>query len=92
MPHRPEHTASSPSAGDDPSLSLPADFGDYKVACLPIISNYLQKLGVTALVDSKVDSPENINSGQVVAGMVMDTLCGRSPLYKLNEFFIGQPH
>ena len=76
---------------DSPSeLQLPEDFGDHKVACLPIIANFLQKLGVTALVDRHVDSPQNIRSGQVVAGMVMDTLAGRSPLYKLHEFFIGQ--
>lgn len=91
MPNRPQRTTSYSSVqSNEPSLNLPADFGDYKVACLPIVSNYLQKLGVTALVDAKVDSPQNIRSGQVVAGMVMDTLCGRSPLYKLNEFFIGQ--
>ena len=89
MPYRPERTSTSTPASRD-SLELPSDFGDYKVACLPVIAHFLQKLGVTALVDSEVASPQNISSGQVVAGMVMDTLAGRSPLYKLHEFFIGQ--
>lgn len=77
------------SASTD-ELELPKDFGDYKVACLPVIANFLQKLGVIALVDRCVPSPENISSGQVVVGMVMDTLAGRSPLYKLADFFVGQ--
>lgn len=89
MPHRPKRTSPSTPANGD-TLDLPTDFGDYKVACLPVIAHFLQKLGVTALVDTEVESPQNISSGQVVAGMVMDTLAGRSPLYKLHEFFIGQ--
>jgi len=89
MPHRPKRTSTTtPASGN--ALDLPADLGDYKVACLPVIANFLQKLGVTALVDTHVSSPQNISSGQVVSGMVMDTLAGRSPLYKLHEFFIGQ--
>ena len=91
MPYRPQKTSArkSTSSGNH-ALELPEDFGDYKVACLPIVAHFLQKLGVTSLIDKQVDSPQNIRSGQVVAGMVMDTLAGRSPLYKLQEFFIGQ--
>lgn len=66
------------------------DIQDYKVAALPIIANFCQELGLTRQVDKQIDSPENISSGQVVVGMVMDTLSGRSPLYKLNEYFEGQ--
>lgn len=89
MPNRPQRPSDKLPQGEA-SLEPPADFGDFKVTCLPIISNFLQKIGVSALVDSKIDSPQNIRSGQVVAAMVMDTLAGRSPLYKLHEFFIGQ--
>ena len=74
----------------DNTLTLPDDFEDYKVAALPIIANFCQELGITRLVDKQVKSPENISSGQVVVGMVMDTLSGRSPLYKLHEYFEGQ--
>ncbi len=88
MPHRAQRPPSTPPGPN--ALQLPEDFGDYKVACLPVIAHFLQKLGVTALIDREVPSPQNISSGQVVAGMVMDTLAGRSPLYKLHEFFIGQ--
>ena len=31
-----------------------------------------------------------IDAGTMVLGMVMDTLSGRSPLYRLEEFFEGQ--
>ena len=89
MPYRPTRTLSSTTTTEATS-DFPADLGDFKVASLPIIANFLQKLGITALVDAHVDSPQNISSGQVVAGMVMDTLSGRSPLYKLHEFFVGQ--
>lgn len=90
MPNRPPQPSSCPPSPSGNALDLPSDFGDYKITCLPVIAHFLQKLGVTALVDTEVDSPQNISSGQVVAGMVMDTLAGRSPLYKLHEFFIGQ--
>lgn len=72
------------------SLSLPDDFEAYKVTSLPIIANFCQELGITRIVDNQVDSPENISSGQVVVGMIMDTLSGRSPLYKLHEYFDGE--
>jgi hypothetical protein len=90
MPDRPKQFHALSSITPENSLNFPDDFGHYKVTCLPIISNFLQKLGVTELVDSKADSPQNISSGQVVAGMVMDTLSGRSPLYHLSGFFVGQ--
>ena len=90
MPNRPKQSHGLSAITPGNSLILPDDLGDYKVTCLPIISNFLQKIGVTQLVDSKVDSPQNISSGQVVAGMVMDTLSGRSPLYHLSGFFVGQ--
>lgn len=90
MPKHPQQPRPRAASAPEDSLNLPSDFGDYKVASLPIVANFLQKLGITALVDTHVDSPQNITSGQVVAGMVMDTLAGRSPLYKLHEFFVGQ--
>lgn len=94
MPYRPPKPKTARpranSSAEANPLNLPPDFGDYKVAALPIVANFLRKIGVTALVDQKIPSPQNISSGQVVAGMVMDTLSGRSPLYKLHEFFIGQ--
>jgi transposase len=72
------------------SSVLPCDLKDFKVASLPIVAHFLQKLGITALIDREIPSPQNISSGQVVAAMVMDTLTGRNPLYKLHEFFNGQ--
>lgn len=90
MPYRPKITAATASATDSSALDFPEDLNAYKVASLPIIANFLQKLGVTSHVDKHVASPQNISSGQIVSAMVMDTLAGRSPLYKLHEFFIGQ--
>jgi len=88
MPNRsPKNTPAA--AETDPELELPTDFGDYKVAGLPIISNFCHQIGLTGLVDTRIESPEKISSGQVVVGMVMDTLSGRSPLYKMHEYFIG---
>lgn len=75
---------------NEDNLSLPEDFTDYKVTALPIVANFCQELGITRIVDQQVGSPENISSGQVVVGMIMDTLSGRSPLYKLHDYFVGQ--
>lgn len=57
---------------------------------LPIVATFCRQLGIPALVDKHVASPENISSGEVVVAMIMDTLTGRSPLYKVSESFQHQ--
>ena len=69
------------------SPHFPSDLEPITVGSLPIVASFCRKLGIPALVDKHVASPDNISSGEVVVAMIMDTLTGRNPLYKLCETF-----
>jgi len=53
---------------------------------LPAAAAYCRRLGLVEMVNSIVSSQMNIQPGVVVQAMVLDTLSGRSPLYRLNDF------
>jgi transposase len=53
----------------------------------PIIRAYMQKLGLVELINSMVGGQMEVKPGLIVAGMIQDTLSGRSPLYHLEDFF-----
>ena len=54
---------------------------------LPIIKEYAKRIGVVATIDRIVDSQMELAPGLAVLAMVIDTLSGRSPLYRLVDFF-----
>ena len=54
---------------------------------LPIVKAYAQKIGLVETIDKMVDSQMELSPGMAVFAMVLDTLSGRSPLYRLTEFF-----
>ena len=62
----------------------------YRVDHYPIVRAYMQKLGLIELIDSLVVTKMDVSAGVIVAGMIQDTLSGRSPLYRLEEFFAQQ--
>jgi len=51
---------------------------------------YCERLGIVELVNTLVPSKMNVSPGLVVQSMVLDTLSGRSPLYRLEEFLAEQ--
>jgi len=57
---------------------------------LPIIKAYADRIGLVPIINHLVDSEMAIDPGTVFLGMVLDTLSGRSPLYRLDEFFENQ--
>ena len=57
---------------------------------LPVIAAYCRKLGVIELVNDMVPSHMNVSPGHIIQAMVLDTLSGRSPLYRLQEFMDGR--
>jgi transposase len=57
---------------------------------LPIIQAYADQLGLVGLINHYVPTAMEIDAGTVVLGLVLDTLSGRSPLYRLEEFFASQ--
>jgi transposase len=56
----------------------------------PIIRAYIQKLGLVELINDMVPTEMAVEPGLIVAGMIQDTFSGRSPLYRLEQFFATQ--
>lgn len=56
------------------------------VQFLPIVKEYARKIGLVDTVNHLVDTNMDLQPGVVVLGMVLDTLSGRSPLYRLRDF------
>jgi transposase len=59
----------------------------YTVQHLPIISAYARKIGVVDVINALIPTEMEIDAGTTILGMILDTLTGRSPLYRLDEFF-----
>jgi len=57
---------------------------------LPILKADADQLGLVSLIKHYVPTEMNVDAGPVVLGLVWDTLSGRSPLYRLEEFFAPQ--
>ena len=56
----------------------------------PIVRAYMQRLGLVELLNQLVVTEMDVEPGIIVAGMIQDTLPGRSPLYHLEDFFRTQ--
>ena len=54
---------------------------------LPIVKHYARKIGLIDTIDRLVDTQMELSPGIMVLAMVLDTLSGRTPLYRLTEFF-----
>ena len=67
--------------------ALPSAIEAYPVHHLPIIKAYADHLGRVSLINNHVPTEMGVEAGTVVLAMVLDTLSGRSPLYRLEEFF-----
>jgi transposase len=70
--------------------ALPPTIEVYPVQHLPIIKAYADQLGLVGLINHYVPTEMEVDAGTVVLGLVLDTLSGRSPLYRLEEFFAAQ--
>jgi len=62
----------------------------YPIPHLPIITAYADQLGLVSLINHYVPTGMAVDAGTVVLGLVLDTLSGRSPLYRLEECFAHQ--
>jgi transposase len=68
------------------SLDIDAERVDH----LLIVKAFASDLDLVGLVNRLVPTQMGIKPGIVVLGLVLDTLTGRSPLYRLAEFFEGR--
>jgi len=62
----------------------------YTVKHLPIVKIYADRLGLVELINNLVPSEMDLPPGIYFLGMVLDTLSGRNPLYRLEQFFEDQ--
>ena len=69
---------------------IPPAIEVYPVHHLPIIKAYADQLGLVGLINHYVPTEMDVDAGTVVLGLVLDTLSGRSPLYRLEEFIAHQ--
>lgn len=71
-------------------MSLLQDADIYTHGHLPAAAAYCRRLGLVDLVNSLVPSQMQLQPGQLVQAMVLDTLSGRTPLYRLESFMAQQ--
>jgi len=69
---------------------VPPTIEAYQVQHLPIVKAYADKIGLVEVINQLVPTEMAIDPGTVVLGLLLDTLSGRSPLYRLAEFFAHQ--
>ena len=62
----------------------------HQVDFRPIVRAYMQRLGLVELINQLVVTEMDVEPGIIIAGMIQDTLSGRSPLYHLESFFRTQ--
>ena len=68
---------------------IPPTIEAYQVQHLPIVKAYADKIGLLEVINQLVPTEMAVDPGTIVLGMIRDTLSGRRPLYRLEEFF---PH
>lgn len=57
------------------------------VSFLPMVAAYARELGVVEEINRLCDRNKGVNAGQVCLALMLDTLTGRSPLFRLEESF-----
>ena len=66
---------------------LPNNLTISEVGHMPIVKEFAKKIKLVETIDTMVDSQMELAPGITVLAMVLDTLSGRTPLYRLEEFF-----
>jgi hypothetical protein len=57
------------------------------VRFLPIVSAFVKKIGVVEEINRLCPSEKDVSPGHVIMALILDTLSGRSPLYRLERSF-----
>jgi hypothetical protein len=54
------------------------------------VKAYADKIGLVEAMNAVVPTEMGVDPGTMVLGMILDTFSGRSPRYRLEEFFTHQ--
>ena len=65
----------------------PTEIEGYPVHHRPMLQAYAAPLGLVSLITHSVPTEMPVDAGTTVLGLVLDTLSGRSPLYRFEAFF-----
>lgn len=57
---------------------------------LPVIAAFCRRIGLIDTINRIVPTEMDVSVGVILQGMILDTLSGRSPLYRLADFFKHQ--
>jgi len=66
------------------------DIESYDVRHGPAIAAFCDKIGIPAIVDKALDCNMDASCGKIVKGLILNTLSGRDPLYRVEEYFSHQ--
>jgi uncharacterized membrane protein len=66
---------------------IPKDLTFSEVGHLQIVKAFANKIKLVETFDTMVNSQMELPAGACILAMVLDTLSGRTPLYRLEEFF-----
>lgn len=66
--------------------SIPQEIEADQVHHLPIVKAYADKIGLVEMVNQLVPTEMAVDPGTIVLGMILETLSGRSPLYRWQDF------
>jgi hypothetical protein len=82
------HQAPGSGASIDPTSGL--DIDAQQVDHLLIVKAFVDDLDLVETVNRLAPSQMAVKPGLMVLGLVLDTLTGRSPLYRLVDFYEGR--
>ena len=71
---------------------IPPELTVYPVQHLPIIKAYAEQLGLVSLINHYVPTEMDVDAGTVVLDLVLDTLSGCSPLYRIRRVLRAPGH
>jgi transposase len=71
---------------DNDVRALLAGMSTHQAGHLPVVAAFLRRIGLAQAVNAAVPSEMAVDIGTYVSLMVLDTLSGRSPIYRLAKF------
>ena len=68
-------------------MSAQDNIASFSLEHLPIVKEYARRMGLVEKIDDALDCGMHTSPGKIVLGLIMNILCGRSPIYRVEEFF-----
>ena len=66
------------------------DIESFDVRHGPIIGAFCDRIGLSSTIDNALESQMEVSPGKIVKGLILNTLAGRDPLYRVEEYFSHQ--